>query len=313
MGCAGSRGSSAESEEERLIAIHVASLGFSKHPAQVIESQIKRETANGPLTLPKINRLMTSLQVTLPLDRPESSCVKFFDRLKVEGVICSNRLVIAGLLLGSGSLQKRAQLLFEHTDNEAKGILERSEVNKLLDEIIVTAVDILPVLAYSEAHEARLKVYQARLLNSQSALTQLALTDLMQEAQSISQAQFVTALSKPELKYWLDPLQLRKELLKSRDDVLTSMKRTYVNSGEAKKLFFKRPPGKSAYPQASSTVNQTTFGQGAPSGVKKQPSPQKPNEELKPVECFEESKQATRLETSQEASSKEALKASLSS
>lgn len=288
MGCASSRESSSETEEERLIVAHEADLGFFKHTAQALEAQIKRETANGILTVPKLQRLMTSLHIDLDFNKPSSGVMQFFDKLKANGVISTNKLVVASILLGSGSLQKRAQLLFEHADIEAKGSLERNEVSYLFEEILMVCVDCLPVLAYSEKHEETLRIYQQRLSNNTKTQWQLAITSLMQSDVSVSQAHFISCLCKADMKYWLTPSDLRKALIRSHDDVLSSMNRAYeIKPGEkgesGKALFFKKPLPKANESQSKSPdateATQESKGDHVSSLDTKATVPLKPTEE----------------------------------
>jgi hypothetical protein len=237
MGCVKSKDTTPASEEETLVSSHEYDLGFDRHSAQIIEAQIKREAANGEFTLPKLQRLMTSLRLCLPFDKPESACMKFIESLKHNTVISMNRLVITGLLLGCGSLQKRAQLLFEHADSDAKRSLERREVVALLEEISFIVVECLPILAYSDRTESMLRAYQGRLMNNINTQIQLAVTSLMQGGQSVSQRFFETRLSKPDLRVWLVPRELRRALMITRNDVRSSIK-SCLHGDDS--LFFKK-------------------------------------------------------------------------
>jgi hypothetical protein len=240
MGCDHSRAEA--SEEEQLITSRETALGFSVHPAQVIDAHIKREALSGALTLPKLKRLLTSLQMTWPLDDPTSPSSSFIERLKVEGVISHSRLAIAGLLLGRGSLQLKAQLLFEHADVLAVGRLERSAVSSLFEEISYVAVKCLPVLALND--KASLQAYQDRLSNSSKRFIPTVLGPLMQ-SEAIDQENFVAKLTHPELNYWLEPTKLRQKITECREDVMASIMSTY-NPSSSKPYFFKRASGKPA-------------------------------------------------------------------
>lgn len=264
MGCTTSRESSSQSEEERLITTHEDDLLFYKHPAIIIEAQIKRETANGVLTLPKLQRLLTSLKIALPLDNPEAPVVQFFESLKTAGVISTNKMVLLGILLGTGTLQKRALLLFEHADVQAKGKLNRSEVASLFQEILSVVIESLPVLAYSEKHDTLIKNYQRRLSGNSKMQVSLALSTLMQSDASISQARFVSVLSKHELRHWLITYELRGVLINSHDEVLSSMKRINDSPVDNKPFFFKNPPIQSTESPVKPSFNEAFQGsQGA--------------------------------------------------
>jgi hypothetical protein len=234
MGCTRSQETSTQSDEEQLITSHEADLGFFCHSAQVVEAQIKRESSGGVVTLPKLRRLLASLRIDLYLDKPTSASARFFEGLKVNGDISTNRLVITGILLGTGTLRNKAQLMFDHVDIEAKGRLERREVACLLEEIMTVVVECLPVLAYTDLHETQLKSYQDTLSSNSKMQTQLALTTLMRSEHSIDQKRFVASLAKSELNCWLVPHELRKTLAKSMPSI------RYGQDVNAKPFYFKQ-------------------------------------------------------------------------
>jgi hypothetical protein len=297
MGCSHSQDNLAESQEERLITSHEADLGFYKHPANLIEAQIKRESASAYFTLAKLRRAMTAVGITLPLDKPDSSCMKFLERLKEIGVISPSKLAITAILLGSCTPHERALLLFDHADIEARDSLERSAVTALLSEVVYVAVESLPVLAYSEVDETLIRNYQKRLSNNAKLQIKLGVDAIFERESEVNQAQFVARLQKQDLKHWLVPLKLRRSLAKNYDDVISSMNRAYDLPVSGKALFFKRPSAPSALTPAKPSPHQLpATPQASQTGAKQTEAlVGKLTEEMKPVESYEESKQGDGL------------------
>lgn len=280
MGCANTR-DEAKSEEERLITAHETDLCFNKHPASYIEAQIKRETSTGDLTMLKLTRLFEGLNIQVPLDRPDSNVFKFFEKLKVGDSISTNKLVLISILLGEGSYTVRAKLLFEHADVDARRRLPRSAVTSLFEEIAGVCVDCLPVLAFDTAHRELLAKYQQKLRVSIEAYAKAGVETMMHDEDSVTQAHFVDSLSKSTLKVWLVPLELRKSLVASHDDVMASMKRAYSKPADGKSIFFKRFPTKATEAQSKTNADGSLEVKSVPnssSAVESKPSSQSTTE-----------------------------------
>jgi hypothetical protein len=289
MGCSHSQDHPAESQEERLITTHEADLGFYTRPASLIEAQIKREAANGSLTLAKLRRALSILGIPLPLDKPYSSCMKFLERMMETGVISTSKLAITAILLGSSTPQERAMLLFDHADVEARDSLERSAVSALFNEIVYVAAEGLPVLAYSELDETLIQNYQRRLTSNAKLLIQLGVDAMMEREHKVNQARFVARLLKQDLKHWLVPLELRRSLIKSHNDVVSSKNRAYDLPASGKALFFKKLQVTAHANPFTSPNKSPNFPQESQTQSKRAKAPLcKLSEEMKPVEPHDE-------------------------
>mmetsp|Transcript_9635 Transcript_9635/g.18791 ORF Transcript_9635/g.18791 Transcript_9635/m.18791 type:complete len:161 (+) Transcript_9635:568-1050(+) len=78
---------------------------------------------------------------------------------------------------------------------------------------------------------------------------------------SVTYERFVSCLSKSEMKHWLLPSELRRVIVKSHDDVLSSMKRAYDKPADGKAFFFKKAPIKA--PAAKTPSKKQSENEGA--------------------------------------------------
>ena len=73
-----------------------------------------------------------------------------YDTLEEAGSYPCSRLVALGLLLGTGSIEEKAMLVFQHWDFEFSNKIKKSSFKSFFDDILFVAIEALPHLGVGQ-------------------------------------------------------------------------------------------------------------------------------------------------------------------
>ena len=271
MGCYESR--IGMTEEEFCIIINQRFLGYAHHTARQIEFCFKRFSRNGRLNSTQFSEACKHLQINVAgLSTPDSSIAKVYAKLKSgEDYLCQ-KLVAMGLLLGTGELEDKVTLLFEHCDDDFTGKIQAATFRSLLNDIISVSIEALPLCSVGKGEnmcsQDEMTTYVTTLSKAKNSASDAIMKKLFGTAQEVTKEEFINAAKTGEAVSLLSSHGVRKFLVethKKQGDPSLNIGKDALR--KAFNISMGNSPAKPAAP-AATTATQAAAG---PLGGKAEP------------------------------------------
>lgn len=234
MGCCDSRPSLPPDapEEERTFAARESVLGYSKNPASLNLTTIKKNSDGAKIPINKFNTIALDLGLnTTDFDSPDMPMGMFYQKLKEKGKFDLLKLSVVGVLLGRGT--DKAGLFFDCIANDSRTPLESSEVRSFFSALFYISSEALPVL--TEVTEGAtstpglsltsLTDYIASMKPGKDSLEERYTNLVMKGRGRVTQEDFVGAFESDEnLRTLVTPFAVRSALKKESNAMQTAGK-----------------------------------------------------------------------------------------
>ena len=268
MGCYESR--IGMTEEEFCIIINQRFLGFAHHTSRQIEFCFKRFSRNGRLSSNQFTEACKHLKLNVAaISNTDSSTAKIYAKLKSGEEYLCQRLVAMGVLLGTGELEDKATLLFEHCDDDFEGKIQRSKFRGLLDDIMTVAVEAIPCCAVGPGEnmvtQDEMTTYISTLSKAKNAAADAIMKKLFGTTTETTRELFLNACKQGEAVSLLSSAGMRKFLVETHKKVGDPS----LNIGaDALRKAFQISMGTSSSTPAAPTANQSnTSAPSAPAAT----------------------------------------------
>jgi hypothetical protein len=154
MGCATTTDNKLDACSEELIQTYEIWLGYHKRPATDTVTDIKVFTNGGRMHLKQLKEMLQSMSLDTPaLAHSNSPQANFYrllgDRKKIE----SRKVSVLAVMLGTGTLSKKAEVLFDLF--QTNKVLEITGVNAMVQEVCLIALKFLPAYTAMELEELK--------------------------------------------------------------------------------------------------------------------------------------------------------------
>lgn len=171
MGCTNSSDGTSASSEELVHTIETG-LGFSQCLAARLVSKIHCHSTSGRMNKKQFRDMMQAVGLcTDPLEDPDAPASRFFQYFSEGKRYEAKKLAMLAILLGKGTIDTKAELLFSLYQSEKA--IELPAVDKMVQDICSIALKYLPAYASLEL-EALSDFGSARKLNSYQAKLEVA-------------------------------------------------------------------------------------------------------------------------------------------
>ncbi|CAG9324452.1 unnamed protein product [Blepharisma stoltei] len=204
MGCAKSR---PRSSEEVIISLAEEGLGFQDLNVNLIDNTFRKFSHMGRINQTQLKRIAKQLKINIVDYGPHTKINEMFYNLrKQEGEYFLKDLLIIGILLGKGSHQEKASLLFQVFDEISEGAIEVSRIrNQILKSMFEHCVNSLGNLVTpaqcSESLELKNKKYLDELRQIEADAIKKISDGLIADKtlKVIDEAEFVRAMCEFEM------------------------------------------------------------------------------------------------------------------
>jgi len=188
MGCCAER--RVVTAEERLICYEEA-LGFNASKASQITQLSRKFSKNSKICLEQF--LVMSQELMIPKNSLASEFLfLFFDEEKQE--FDSQVLTTLGILLASGELEEKVELLFRNYDTNCEGFLNTNQVRLMVNHIIYIATDKMCEYTYKKTsitEKYLISEYKSELLKSKSLISFVYINNLIGNFITVSKSDFI--------------------------------------------------------------------------------------------------------------------------
>jgi hypothetical protein len=157
MGCTDSRHEDSIQIEENFIKPQVSRLGFNEIPSKQLDNKLHRYSRTNLITFPQIARAFKELRLDFHSFQPFYSL--FLDEncsTPEAKVYKTKKIVCLAILLGLSSEEEKLNLLFMNYDEKISKILDKNEVERLVEDIIFIHLFAIPKYVLSVYPQERL-------------------------------------------------------------------------------------------------------------------------------------------------------------
>jgi hypothetical protein len=121
-----------------------------------------------------------------------------FAKLQENGVYIANRLIALGVLLGNGTNEEKAEILFEHCDEDFTMRIERNAFKTLLDDLMHVAIESIPEVGVGKGEgfvvQDQMTTYQTTLRKVRATASNELLDKIFGKSTDIAKDMFVRVL-----------------------------------------------------------------------------------------------------------------------
>jgi hypothetical protein len=137
-------------EAEKAITHCEGHLNFAQQSAERIDYVLRKYSRNASLNEVQFRQAAGQLKLQVDNTATNSQITLFYSRIMLNSSYVLNRLLITGILLGTGSNSTKARLLFEVYDTNGAHRLAYEVILQLCREVFEVAVNCLSAVADSE-------------------------------------------------------------------------------------------------------------------------------------------------------------------
>lgn len=190
MGCTCSKRDLGEIEVSSFSPFEL-SLGLKTSHCKHIDRIFHRFSTFNYMSQPQFERACSTLKVDL------STCRGFFYDFVKDEKYCVKKLSTLGVLLGSGSVYEKAEILFENYDDDISNTLDVNEIHIMIKDLVSIAAEYIPKFVYkiNELNED-LKLLVNKLKFVGNYVAKQYLDDIMDDKLEISKEFFISKLEK---------------------------------------------------------------------------------------------------------------------
>lgn len=208
-------------EVEAIMANKEHIIPFPRNHAKAIDITITKYSKNGKLSRQEFLRSHDELGMSLKaeMEDPGSPIYRFYSNVREGNLFNRKSLILAGILLGSGSRADKAEVLFHLYNDDQDADFERDEVYRMLQQIVDMSAEYLPLLAVGEEEgcltEEQYTEVTGKMLEHKERLVLYLHGRILEKTPGIKAPQFISKISNdPELSEILFSSGVRSLLMK---------------------------------------------------------------------------------------------------
>lgn len=187
MGCTLCIGSNRSIEERVLIPVE-QSLGFHMLTSVEIDRTLHRYSTLSKMSEPQLKKACKIL--TLEYTKLENFLLRFSDGQCTK----TKRLNCVGILLGQGAEKIKISLLFKNYDIDASLTLDRSEIETLIEDILMVSCKIIPGYAiFLDPGDKELIDYSSKIGQVGRGLINYFATLILENRAQVTEEEFTKA------------------------------------------------------------------------------------------------------------------------
>mmetsp|Transcript_7324 Transcript_7324/g.13549 ORF Transcript_7324/g.13549 Transcript_7324/m.13549 type:complete len:243 (+) Transcript_7324:215-943(+) len=153
MGCFNSK--SQFSDEEEALVQETEALGFNKCSTAEVDLNIRKYSSEEKINRNQLKSLCSTLNLNLKNYDTHMNIEKFMDQLKLTpDFYDAQRLLIIGILLSTGSDERKAQNLFQVMDRDETGSIDSSKSQVLLEKWIDCILNLGLLVGDAQNHRS---------------------------------------------------------------------------------------------------------------------------------------------------------------
>jgi len=133
-------------EEEKKIQQQEKTMLFFDKYSKEVELQLKSKSTKDKLSTPQLRRVAFHLKIDSSVFQdPSKPEFKFLNLFRSEGSLYDvSVLSLYGIMIGQGTVEEKASILFDHFDADASGMMNKEEIRQMLEKMIEISVDKVP-------------------------------------------------------------------------------------------------------------------------------------------------------------------------
>jgi hypothetical protein len=164
------------SAEEKVIRTHENQYFFSKKNFKEIVQAIKSVSYEGTLSAAQLRRAFADLEIpSEELTTPDSSTFHLLSKTKNDKKLFElKKLSLISILLGKGDIKSKSEWIFREYDIDASDVLELSEFNEMVNDIIQMSAEVIPVISIGEGvgslSKEQCDTYTSKLMSAKDIL-----------------------------------------------------------------------------------------------------------------------------------------------
>lgn len=145
MGCCSTRNLSQDSSIELLISISECSLDFHNYSSVYLDRLIHRNSTQMKMSEQQFSRFFESLKKIKSKDQVKDFFRLFYD--SKEKTFETRLISTLGILMGQGSYDEKAILIFDNYDDDSYRVLSKDQIRKMILDIFYISCFCLPAFA----------------------------------------------------------------------------------------------------------------------------------------------------------------------
>ena len=213
-------------------------IGFGKLRSIYIDRVLHRHSSNFVISKKQLSLICKELAID------EDSLQSFFKMFYKNRGYELLRLSCLGILLGQGSLNEKAMLLFENYDYDTSKTLSKDEVKIMITDILTISCIIIPNYSLELRFSPELYKYSTNLKMVVSGLINHFTDKIVEDKSELNPDEFVECIKNNDLKILVSSIDIRNyayevylRISKSAELIKESMKdRTIFNSDACKRF-----------------------------------------------------------------------------
>lgn len=202
---------------EDQVAVYESCLPFAKQPATKTATEALVFASAGYLTGKQLKDLLKSLGMEIEgLDDESCPKTRLFQMVKEGKKYNARKITLLGVMLGSGTLVRKAEILFNLYRNEDDREIIAEQVQRMVQHCCEVALYTLPHYAQMEleaVEEAKslpkLLKYAQKLANSLPNTVETISTALLGSSQQLSEVVFKHKVASTEARFLCSSVDLR--------------------------------------------------------------------------------------------------------
>lgn len=197
--------------QEKVILEGEKRIPFSSKESKDLDQTFKANGSGGKLSVAQLKKALGLLNIPVEIfTDPDTQVFKFLTRIQNEKKLYDiSNLSLCGILLGSGDIPTKARILFNHFDVDASEKLDKSEIEKMLEDMIDISIVKIPILSlkledesddpnqpsYPKLTQQEIDEYVSVLEKGKSKFIQNVILKLLEGADGISIDEFIRKVS----------------------------------------------------------------------------------------------------------------------
>jgi hypothetical protein len=192
--------------QEKIIEKAEASIPFSQKSAKDLDMTFKSHGVSGRLSVAQLKKSLGVLDLDPQVfTDPDTQVYKFLDKLKNETKLYDiSKLSLCSILLGTDDSKTKARILFNHFDSDANEKFDKSELKKMIEEMVHISLKLIPLIALRLDEEDKnedtlpkeeLDDYIESIEKESSKFVDIVVEKLIGSADALSSDEFVAKVS----------------------------------------------------------------------------------------------------------------------
>lgn len=196
MGCTWTRQDM--SLEEMCLENKEKQLGYHRNNVSNIDIIFRKYSYLGKLNKKQLTQAASKLDLNILNSRGHMKIYEFYNAFKLSDEYDLNMLLVTGILLGEGSADTKAKLLWEVYDINGSDELGKDGLYEMLEDMFNIALDRISFLVSDSpiCSEYKVKSYVSNCNSVRCRIIDKVLIQLLGKLNSVKKGQFVAKMSK---------------------------------------------------------------------------------------------------------------------